>query len=84
MITHKPYPSDASDAEWQFVVPHLCLLPEDAGQRIHNMREMILATDTEIVGPVEALLPVDLRIPGCPPSPPTITKALIALHDADG
>ena len=31
MITHQPYPSDVSDAEWEFVVPYLCLLPEDAG-----------------------------------------------------
>ena len=30
MITHQPYPSDVSDAEWEFVVPYLCLLPEDA------------------------------------------------------
>jgi Ni,Fe-hydrogenase III small subunit len=42
----------------------------------------ILATASEIIGPVESLLPVDLRIPGCPPSPPTITQALIELHDA--
>src|SRR5580693_6175157 len=40
MITHKPYPSDVSDAEWQFVVPYLCLLPEDAGQRVHNLRDV--------------------------------------------
>ena len=26
MITHQPYPSDVSDAEWEFVVPYLCLL----------------------------------------------------------
>src|SRR3954452_24939977 len=26
----------------------------------------VLATDNEIIGPVEALLPVDLRVPGCP------------------
>jgi transposase len=38
MITHKPYPSDVSDEEWTFVAPYLCLLPEDAGQRVHNLR----------------------------------------------
>ena len=40
MITRRPYPSDVSDAEWQFVVPYLCLLPEDAGQRSHNLRDV--------------------------------------------
>jgi transposase len=40
MITHRPYPSDVSDAEWQFVVPYLCLLPEDVGQRVHNLRDV--------------------------------------------
>jgi transposase len=40
MITHQPYPSDVSDAEWHFVVPYLCLLPEDAGQRVHNLRDV--------------------------------------------
>src|SRR5947209_3088982 len=40
MITHRPYPSDVSDAEWQFVVPYLCLLPEDAGQRVSNLRDV--------------------------------------------
>src|SRR3954447_25321239 len=40
MTTHKPYPSDVSDAEWQFVVPYLCLLPEDAGQRVHDLRDV--------------------------------------------
>src|ERR1700758_99993 len=39
-ITHKTYPSDVSDAEWQFVVPYLCLLPEDAGQRVHDLRDV--------------------------------------------
>jgi Ni,Fe-hydrogenase III small subunit len=43
----------------------------------------VLAAGTEIVGPVEAVLPVELRIPGCPPSPSTITQALLTLHDAD-
>jgi len=40
MITHQPYPSDVSDAEWQFVVPYLCLLPEDAAQREHDLRDV--------------------------------------------
>ena len=41
MITHQPYPSDISDAEWEFVLPYLCLLPEDAGQRVHNLRDAL-------------------------------------------
>jgi transposase len=40
MITHQPYPSDVPDAEWEFVLPHLCLLPEDAGQRVHGLRDV--------------------------------------------
>jgi transposase len=40
MITHQPFPSDVSDAEWEFVLPYLCLLPEDAGQREHNLRDV--------------------------------------------
>jgi transposase len=40
MVTHKPYPSDVSDAEWQFVAPYLCLLPEDAGQRVYDLRDV--------------------------------------------
>jgi transposase len=40
MVTHNPYPSDVSDAEWEFVLPYLCLLPEDAGQREHNLRDV--------------------------------------------
>ena len=41
MITHRPYPSDVSDAEWEFVRPYLCLLPEDAGQRVHCLRDVL-------------------------------------------
>jgi hypothetical protein len=33
MITHQPYPSDVSDAEWAFVEPYVCLMREDAAQR---------------------------------------------------
>jgi Ni,Fe-hydrogenase III small subunit len=35
----------------------------------------------EIVGRVEDVLPVDLRIPGCPPAPDAIASALIGLID---
>ena len=36
----KPYPSDVSDEEWALVAPCLTLLPEDAGQRLHSLREV--------------------------------------------
>jgi Ni,Fe-hydrogenase III small subunit len=36
---------------------------------------------TELVGPVDAVLPVDLRIPGCPPTPDAIAEALLGLID---
>jgi len=39
MTARKPYPSDVSDEEWALVVPYLTLLPEDAGQREHPLRE---------------------------------------------
>ena len=42
----------------------------------------LLGTADEIVGPVNALLPVDLRIPGCPPTPEAIAHALLGLIDA--
>jgi Ni,Fe-hydrogenase III small subunit len=35
----------------------------------------------EIAGSVDALLPVDLRIPGYPPTPETIAEALLSLID---
>lgn len=35
-----PYPTDVSDDEWAFVAPYLMLLPEDAGQRTHSLREV--------------------------------------------
>jgi membrane-bound hydrogenase subunit mbhJ len=39
----------------------------------------ILATPGTIVGPVESILPVDLKIPGCPPTPEAIAQALLSL-----
>ncbi len=40
MSTRNPYPSDVSDEEWAFVAPYLTLLPEDAGQRHYELREV--------------------------------------------
>ena len=42
----------------------------------------VLGSTEEIVGPVEAVLPIDLRIPGCPPSPDAIAAALLELLDS--
>src|SRR4051812_26396245 len=36
----KRYPSDVSDEEWGLVAPYLTLLPEEAGQREHALREV--------------------------------------------
>ena len=41
----------------------------------------VLGTADAIVGPLESLLPVDLRIPGCPPTPEHIAQALLGLID---
>jgi Ni,Fe-hydrogenase III small subunit len=43
----------------------------------------LLGSADEIVGPVDAVLPIDMRIPGCPPSPDTIAAALLELIDGD-
>lgn len=39
----------------------------------------VVALPGEVVGSVEEVLPVDLRIPGCPPSPETIAAHLASL-----
>jgi len=44
----------------------------------------VLGAPDEIVGPVEAVLPVDLRIPGCPPTPDVIAAGLLELIDSTG
>ena len=41
-----------------------------------------LLGSTDDLVPVEAILPVDLRIPGCPPTPATIAEALLELIDS--
>jgi Ni,Fe-hydrogenase III small subunit len=37
----------------------------------------VLGDPAELVGPLEEVLPVDLRIPGCPPPPEVIEKCLL-------
>jgi len=44
----------------------------------------LLGSADELVGPVESLLPVDVRIPGCPPAPEAIAAALLRLVDGEG
>ena len=41
----------------------------------------VLGLREEIAGPVEDFLPIDLRIPGCPPAPGQIAEALLGLLD---
>jgi transposase len=43
MSTRKPYPSDVRDDEWAFVVPYLTLLPLEAEQQVHDLREVFNA-----------------------------------------
>jgi Ni,Fe-hydrogenase III small subunit len=38
----------------------------------------VLGSFAELAEPLESLLPVDIRIPGCPPTPAAIAQALIA------
>jgi len=38
--TRKSYPSDVSDAEWEFLVSYLTLMREDAPQREYPLREL--------------------------------------------
>ena len=39
-MARKPYPSDVTDEEWDFVAPYLTLMREDAPQREHDLREV--------------------------------------------
>lgn len=41
--TRKSYPSDVTDAEWEFVAPYLTLMREDAPQREHSLRDLFNA-----------------------------------------
>jgi transposase len=39
-MARKPYPSDVTDEEWDFVAPYLTLMTQDAPQRAHDLREV--------------------------------------------
>jgi transposase len=39
-MARKPYPSDVTDEEWEFVAPYLTLMTEDAPQREYDLREV--------------------------------------------
>ena len=43
MESRNPYPSDGSEAEQEVVAPYLILLPVDAEQRRHDLREVFNA-----------------------------------------
>ena len=43
MKSRKVYPTDVSDEEWEFVVPYLTLMKEDAPQRRYALRELFNA-----------------------------------------
>jgi transposase len=38
--TRKSYPSDVTDGEWEFLLPYLTLMREDAPQRAHSLRDL--------------------------------------------
>jgi len=38
----------------------------------------ILGDTTQLLGPLENVLPIDIRIPGCPPTPDQIAERLLA------
>jgi transposase len=42
-LARKPYPTDVSDEEWEFVAPYLTLMTPEAPQRRHELREVFNA-----------------------------------------
>jgi transposase len=43
LLPRKPYPTDVSDEEWEFVAPDVALVRADALQRRHDLREVFNA-----------------------------------------
>jgi transposase len=60
-MTRKLYSTDVSDDEWGFVAPYLSLLPEECGQRRHDLREVFNGLRYVVKGGVTwRLVPNDL------------------------
>jgi transposase len=60
-MARKSYSTDVSDDEWAFVAQYLALLPEEAGQRRHDLREVFNGLRYVIKGGVTwRLVPNDL------------------------
>ena len=38
--TRKSYPRDVTDVEWEFLLPYLTLMREDAAQREYTLRDL--------------------------------------------
>jgi transposase len=59
--SRKPYPTDVSDEEWEFVAPYLTLISEDAPQRRHDLREVFNGLRFIVRGGLQwRLMPHDL------------------------
>ena len=59
--TRKPYPTDVSDEEWEFVAPDLTLMTEGAPQRRHALREVFNGLRFIVRGGLQwRLMPHDL------------------------
>ena len=60
-MARKPYPTDVSDEEWDFVAPYLTLMAEDAPQRKHDLREVFDAMRYVVrAGEAWRMMPNDL------------------------
>lgn len=70
-MARKRYPSDVTDAEWEFVAPYLTLMRRDAPQRTHDLREVFDGMRYVVRGGVPwRMLPNDL-----PPWPAVYQQA---------
>ena len=67
------YPTNVSDEEWAFVVPYLCLMKEDAPQRLHSLRAVFDALRWMVrAGAPWRLLPTNPPpLADCPPAEST-------------